>query len=130
MACLDTDFLIELLKGNSAAKKKSEELTATNEPLFITPLIAIELYRGIVKRANESVTEKMNELIDSLVILEFDKISCKKAAELIEWQKKAGNPIGDFDTLTAALAIRFNEKIVTKNIKHFGQFKELKVDEW
>lgn len=130
MACFDTEFLIELLKGNPAAEKKTFELINSGESTTITPLIAVELYRGIVQQTNPIASKKLEELLDTLDILEFDKLACKKAAELIERQKKLGKPVGDFDTLTAAIAIRHNEKIVSKNTKHFEQFNELKVEKW
>jgi len=46
MTCLDTDFIIDLLRRKPAAENKLEELTANGDKLTTTPLNASELYKG------------------------------------------------------------------------------------
>ncbi|HEY4700138.1 MAG TPA: hypothetical protein VIH27_07240 [Nitrososphaerales archaeon] len=43
MTCLDTDFIIDLLRRKPAAEKKLDDLTADGDRLTTTPLNASEL---------------------------------------------------------------------------------------
>ena len=46
MTCLDTDFIVDLLRRSPDAEKKLENLTSDGDRLNTTPLNASELYKG------------------------------------------------------------------------------------
>lgn len=46
MTCLDTDFVIDLLRRKPAAERKLEDLMVEGDKLTTTPLNASELYKG------------------------------------------------------------------------------------
>ncbi len=46
MTCLDTDFIIDLLRRKSDAERKLEELTSDGDRLTTTALNASELFKG------------------------------------------------------------------------------------
>jgi tRNA(fMet)-specific endonuclease VapC len=72
MTCLDTDFIIDLLRRKPAAESKLEEMTADGDKLTTTPLNASELYKGAYNSSWPiEEAKKVRHLLDTLDILEF-----------------------------------------------------------
>ncbi len=72
MTCLDTDFIIDLLRRKPAAEKKLEDLTADGDRLTTTPLNASELYKGVYNSSRPiEEAKKVRYLLETLDILEF-----------------------------------------------------------
>ncbi len=44
--------------------------------------------------------------------------------------ERKGEPIGEMDALIASVALAHNERIVTKNVKHFGRVEGLEIESW
>jgi tRNA(fMet)-specific endonuclease VapC len=44
--------------------------------------------------------------------------------------KERGELIGDIDTLVASIALANNEKLITRNIKHYNRIRELEIESW
>ena len=44
--------------------------------------------------------------------------------------KERGELIGDLDILVASIALANNEKLITRNIKHYNQIMELEIESW
>jgi len=127
MACLETDFLISLIRKDSAAVKKFLELEKKNEPLTVTPITASELFYGAAKSKKPEEKAKVESVLSLLDLLYFDLISARKCGELMAYFDNAGL-IGDLDTLTAGICVAHEEKIITRNIKHYSKAKNLKVE--
>ena len=130
MVCLETDFLVDLLRKKPDAIKKLEQLTKENAELTVTPITLTELFNGAFLHAQIEKIDLVEEICFSLKILSYDFLASKKAGELLARLEKQGEKIGDFDTITAGIAVRYGEKIITKNRKHFKKIKELKIESW
>ena len=74
--------------------------------------------------------EKIYALIESLVSLPLDKKSAFKAGEIDASLNKKGNKIDIEDVMIGAIAIINNEKLLTRNTKHFKRIKGLVVEEY
>ena len=48
MICLDSDFMISLLRGDEEAKKKSKDLEKADREIVTTAVNVFELFVGIV----------------------------------------------------------------------------------
>ncbi len=131
MTCLDTDFIIDLLRRKPAAENKLEELTADGDKLTTTPLNASELYKGAYKSSRPiEEAKKVRHLLDTLDILEFSTAASEAFGKLsIEFQRK-GNDIGDFDLLIASIALTNGEPLLTKNAKHFSKVPGLAIESY
>ncbi|VVB95615.1 tRNA(fMet)-specific endonuclease VapC [uncultured archaeon] len=131
MTCLDTDFIIDLLRRKSEAERKLEDLTAEGDKLTTTPLNASELYKGAYNSSRPiEEAKKVRHLLDTLDILEFSSAASETFGKLsIELQRK-GNDIGDFDLLIASIALTHGEPLLTKNAKHFSKVPGLAVESY
>ena len=70
MACLETTFLIDLLKGKTEAESVKDELEKIEPILFIPAPALMELWSGAnAGNVPDKEKEKIQNLINSLVIL-------------------------------------------------------------
>ena len=126
---LDTCFLIDLMRNNQSAVKKLEELNKKNETFLITSIIIFELYKGLF-RCNSHKTErnKIISLLSNQLIISFDEKSAEKAGEIEGYLNEQEIDIPD--SMIAGICLVKNEKLLTKNIKHFFKIKDLKIEEY
>ena len=122
MVCLDSDIIIDFLRGDKEAVKKILEFKGS-ETLSTTSINSFEIIRGSL-RLNY---EKGISFLNSLRILNFDFESSKKAAEIFEELRKKGESIDPLDLMIASIAIINNESLMTRNISHFARIKELEI---
>ncbi len=130
MYCLDTDFLAAVLRAEPEALRFAEGLEARNEELGTTPVTIAELFKGAALFGDEEKAEAVEGLLNNLDLLGFDAHAAKLAGTLLAAAKKKGLPLGDFDTVIGAIALRHEATLVTRNLKHFGRIPNLKIVEW
>jgi len=109
---LDTNILIEILKGNQDVVQKLEE---SNFSYAISSISVMELYYGALNKAELFKLQKFTSLFE---ILELNKTLSKIATELIFEYSKSHN-LDIPDSLIAATAIDYNLKLFTLNVKDF-----------
>lgn len=127
MVCLETDFLVDLLRCKKEAILKLEELVQSNSTISMTPISLTELFHGAFKSKKQEKIESVEKIMAGVELLDFDFFAAKKAGELIAFLEEKGEKIGDNDTITAAIAIRHGEEIITRNTKHFGKIPGLEI---
>ncbi|MDT7886962.1 MAG: type II toxin-antitoxin system VapC family toxin [Thermoproteota archaeon] len=125
--CLDTDILIDFLRGKERAVKYVESMRKSTR-LATTVINAFELYYGAYKYKKD--TEKLNEFLKSMEILPFTIIEAKKAAEIEANLESQGEVVGLKDVLISSIVISNNCTIVTGNVKHFNKIQGVKVESW
>ncbi len=131
MACLETDFLIDLLRNRPAAIQKLEQLTRDEESLVVTPISATELFECGAADQRHSEMDNVERILHTLHLLDFDILAAKKAGELLGDLSQKGQKIGDMDTITAGIALRHGETdLITKNKRHFEKIPGLKIVGW
>lgn len=127
---LDTTFLIDLLRGEDLdVKKKSEELDERFGIKSIASITIMELWRGALQSVHqEKERRKIDELLQSLVIHPFSEQEAKKSGEIEAELIKAGKIVDLEDIMIAGTALVRNEKVLTKNVKHFEHINGLFVE--
>jgi predicted nucleic acid-binding protein len=113
MILLDTDVLVECLRGSSAAKEWLS-LNA-NEAFRIPGVAAMELLAACHNRNDLARTQTFLAVFK---ILWPDSVEFLQAYELLATHRLASG-IGIPDCLIAASAIRHNARLFTFNLKHF-----------
>ena len=123
MAVLDTDILIEFLKGDSEVNDLLVRVSKS-EPLYTTYLNCYELLRGAL---SEDQSKEAEELLSNLVILNLDtsvvKFASKKYLEL----SKEGKRPPEFDHLIACICVVNDQRLLTKNVKDYCNYNELEL---
>ena len=126
MACLDTSFLIDLLRGKRNVFLLKDELDKTETRLTIASLSIMELWAGAIQTSSEKEKVKINQLLQSLEILPFDESSAKEAAEIEAELASKGLIVGTEDIMIAGIAKVNGEKVVTADA-HYTRIHGLKV---
>lgn len=112
MVCLDTTFLIDLIKKDSAALAK---LTSLKDQGICTTAISVaELYRGAwMSTKRESEKSKIQKILKSLEIISFDYMSASIYADL--YCQLKSNIIKEADLLIASMVISKSEVLLTRD---------------
>jgi len=126
MTVLDTNFLIYLLRNKDAAVVADffDDPKTTTITLF-------ELYYGAGRssKPQENIL-KINSLVKSVEILEFDEPAVRKAGEIQAGLMNSGIPIDIQDVLIAGIVMANKEELVTRDIDHFSRIQGLRCRSW
>lgn len=131
MVCLDTSFIVALIRRDPKAEKKLEDYVASEAKLSTTPITACELFKGAYRsKRRDMEVRKIRGILTHLEILNFSIDACERYGKLVNDLQLIGTPIGDLDTMIASLALTYNEPILTLDRKHFEKVPALVVETW
>lgn len=126
--CLDSNVIIDYLRGNENIIRLMDEARKAGNLLSICPIVYYEIVRGF-KIANASKQlEKFMSLYQTLSNLPFDMKVAEKAVEIYAQTHK--QMIEDNDIYIAAISMVNDCTLVTSNVKHFSRVEGLKFVNW
>lgn len=125
--CLDTDFLINFLRG-----KKEEtdfiKLHEADKHLATTYINLFELYHGAYKSSERQQNLKaIALLLNRITVLNLSEESVKKAGEISAALEKEGKSIEFRDLFIGTIAVVNSYPIKTGNIRHFSRIPGLHI---
>ncbi|AAB89764.1 MULTISPECIES: type II toxin-antitoxin system VapC family toxin [Archaeoglobus] len=127
MFCLETTFLIDLLRGRDEALKFYAKIR--DSKLYTTSISAWELLRGPKLIGKDKEFEVAVELLESLDVLPFSFNSAKIAVEIEKDLREKGMEVNLIDVLIASVAMEHSLKLVTRD-EHFSRIKGLEVERY
>ncbi|PLJ77401.1 MAG: hypothetical protein B7L53_06675 [Thermofilum sp. NZ13] len=125
---LDTDFLVEFLRGRSPAVTLMAKLRESGY-LATTVINAFELYWGAYK-FNGKRAEDVRKLLRRMVVLNMDERIAEKAGEEIAYLEQMGLPVDVRDLFTGVISREHGYAIITGNEEHFKRIRGLSVINW
>ena len=134
MACLDTSFLIDLIRSGASARRrratdKLRELLSRGEYLTTSRFNVAELLVGVYRSDDpERELRSVDALLQNLAVLEFGPEAARLFARITALLQQQGKPAGDMDVLIASTALVAGESLVTANPTHFRNIPGLTVD--
>jgi tRNA(fMet)-specific endonuclease VapC len=130
MKCVDTDFLIGVLRGKGDAERKMQELDEEGRQAT-TSVNAFELFYGAYKsREKGDNVRKTMSLLDRLDVLPLNLESSERAGEALASLANTGETIDFRDALIAGITLVNGLSLVTRNKEHFARIKGLKLEHW
>ena len=120
MTIVDTCFLIDLMKGDSGA----EQIAWNNKQLKTTAISSAEFLYGAKRSDKKNVYEISEKFIRFFPVLPFDAESAVVYALIAHSLSRTDRHISTFDELIAAIALRNNEPLVTRD-QHFAVIEGL-----
>ncbi len=130
MVCLDTSFLVDLLRGNQEAMAYLSQLQQTSEAVTVAAPTIFELVEAAELLRSPKEKLAIKQLLSSMTVLPLDNDAAWKAGELSASLVRGGQSIGHIDTLIGAIASTHNEMLITRNVKHFSRISGLKVEKY
>ena len=128
MTVFDTNFLVSLLRDRAGILKKEADLIENPKTTIIN---AYELYYGAKRSENpEDSLLKVDSLLKSVDILEFDKSAALMAADIHAKLVNSGKSLDIQDVLIAGIVMVHNEEILTRDNEHFSLINGLRWKRW
>jgi tRNA(fMet)-specific endonuclease VapC len=128
MRCVDTSFLIDVLRGEPRVRGLFEELNAGGE-FYTSSVAAFELLSGAFQlgKAREQAARL---LLSKFIILDLDLPAAEEAARIYAQCRREGKEIPADDALIAGIALSNGCSLVTNDSNHYKRVPGLKLTGW
>jgi tRNA(fMet)-specific endonuclease VapC len=130
---LDTSAVIALLKNEPAIFRKRLRRTVSKGPaIAVSSVVLYELWYGVARsaRRRENAERLRVFLSGGIAVSAFGEEDAMTAGELRAALEAAGTPIGPYDLLIAAQAVRSGAMLVTANVSEFARVPSLQWQDW
>ena len=130
---LDTNACIALINGKPVSVRHRFQKAIENGAQVNVSAVAIfELWYGVEKSAQkEANTNQLHTfLAGPIFVMSFEEEDAKNAGTIRSILEKAGRPIGAYDVLISAQAVRHRMTLVTANSREFSRVKGLVWEDW
>ncbi|CAN5478779.1 type II toxin-antitoxin system VapC family toxin [soil metagenome] len=127
---LDTNICIYLIRNRPAEVRKKFISYAVGD-IGISSITVAELWVGVEKnQQRDQAAFALEQFLQALNIADFDVQAAVLYGKIRAQLEKQGTPIGPFDILIAAHAIRLDATLITNNVRKFARVSGLKVENW
>ncbi len=130
---LDTNACIALINGEPAALwTRMRKATTAGGQILVSSIAVFELWYGVDKSAKKEFNRKRLEtfLAGPILVLPFEDADARVAGSVRAALEAMGKPIGAYDLLMAAQALRHQLTLVTANVSEFSRVKGLAWQDW
>jgi tRNA(fMet)-specific endonuclease VapC len=126
---LDTTTLSDLIRNPRRALV--QRLSATEPEARCTSIVvACELRFGARRKGSQVLTQRVQQLLDTLTVLPLDEPADQHYADIRAELVRAGTPIGSHDLFIAAHARSRDMTLVAHNVREFGRVAGLRAEDW
>ena len=127
----DTSFIIDIMKSNKEAIKKAEEIEKSGRNIAVTSISIFELFLGIgLSLKQDQERYKIARVLNGLSIISFDEDSAREAGRIFAQKRRKGSTIDPEDSMIAGICAKRNEILITRNLKHFSDIENLKIESY
>ena len=125
--CLDTNVIIDILRGDQETVNKINELERSNM-LATTFINLFELYSGVfLSSKKEENFNKIENFLPKLILINLSHLSTLIGGQINANLKTRGQIVESRDLLIASITIAEGFALLTKNKKHFENIPGLKL---
>lgn len=126
---LDTNALSALIRNPRGTLM--QRLAGTEPEAVCTSIVvACELRFGAHRKGSDALTQRVEQLLDTLAVLPLDPPADVHYADIRATLERAGTPIGSHDLFIAAHARSRGMTLVTQNTREFARVPGLRVEDW
>jgi tRNA(fMet)-specific endonuclease VapC len=130
---LDTNACIALINGRDhAAREHFNAERAAGQAIQVSSIAEFELWYGVGKSQHrDRNAERLRTFFKGPIdVMAFDSEDAEAAGLVRADLETKGRPIGPYDLLIAAQAVRRNLTLVTANHTEFSRIKDLDWVDW
>ena len=130
---LDTNSVVAVLRNRPAGVRvRLRQSFAEGAAVAISSVVLFELWYGVARseRRQENAERVRIFLSGSVGVLAFQEEDAARAGELRAGLERVGTPIGPYDLLIAAQALRTGSTLVTANAAEFARVAGLRWEDW
>jgi tRNA(fMet)-specific endonuclease VapC len=129
----DTNAVIALLKNHPPnVRSRLRRAVSEGASIAVPSVVLYELWYGVARsaRRNENAERLRVFLSGDINIVPFDDEDAAAAGDLRAALEAARTPIGPYDLLIAAQALRSGTTLVTANVSEFARVRGLLWQDW
>ena len=127
----DTSFLVDIMKSDKDAIRKADEIEKTGNTIAVTSISIFELFVGAnLSIKQEQERNKITRILNGLSIISFDEDSAREAGRIFAQKRRNGLVIDPEDSMIAGICSRRNEILITRNIKHFQDIENVRIESY
>lgn len=130
---LDTNAIVAVLRGRPVSvRRRLRASMAKHAELAVSSVALFELWYGVAcsDRPEDNAERLRIFLSGDLRVLDFGHDDARIAGEVRASLESAGTPIGAYDLLMAAQALRHDATLVTVNSREFARVRGLRWVDW
>lgn len=130
---LDTNVCVAIINGRTEiVRSRFDSALGGGSGVFVSSVVVFELWYGVGKSVHieKNALKVASFLGSSVQIVDFDAEDARVAGLQRVVLEKVGKPIGAYDLLIAAQAVRRNWILVTANVSEFSRIADLKWQDW
>ena len=130
---LDTNAVIAILKSQPAGVRgRLRRAVSRRASIGVSSVVLYELWYGVARseRRRDNAERLRVFLSGNIDVVPFDEQDAVTAGDLRATLENAGTPIGPYDLLIAAQALRSGATLVTANISEFARVRGLAWQDW
>jgi tRNA(fMet)-specific endonuclease VapC len=131
---LDTNAVIAVLKNQPAGVRHRLRRARSEDGavIAVSSVVLYELWYGVARsEGRRENAERLRVFLSADIrVLPFDEEDAVAAGDLRALLESAGSPIGPYDLLIAAQALRAGATIVTANASEFARVGGLSWQDW
>lgn len=130
---LDTNVVIGLLNNRpTIVRERFRQALSRRSSIAVSSIVLFELRYGAARSQQPSDNNNRIRafLSGSIEVLPFGDDDAAKAGALRAVLESRGTPIGPYDLLIAAQALRRADILVTANFAEFSHVPDLKLQDW
>ncbi|MCS6920046.1 MAG: PIN domain-containing protein [Fimbriimonadales bacterium] len=127
---LDTDVVIEVIRGDTALATHLIQVQQAGEPVYLHALSYYETKRGLLRAAATRQIHAFERLCQALPLITLTPESLDIAAQIYADLSDTGQVLGDADILIASSAIAEGLTVVSRNLRHYTRIPNLRVVSW
>ncbi len=128
---LDTNVLSDFVRGEAGVVSRLKR--EASRDLAVSAITEMEVEYGLAKAPSSFSKRKrdgMRVLLNLVVVLPFEREDARAAGQLRASLAADGTPIGAYDVLLAACALRHGLRLVTHNTREFARVGGLSIEDW
>jgi tRNA(fMet)-specific endonuclease VapC len=133
MYLLDTNAVIAVLKNQPVGvRRRLRRARLEGASIAVSSVVVFELWYGVARsgRRTENAERLRVFLSADVSVLPFNEEDARVSGDLRARLERAGTPVGPYDLLIAAQALRTGVTIVTANVSEFGRVSGLSWQDW
>ena len=130
---LDTNAVIALLTNRpTTVRERLRREASASLSIGISSIVLFELWYGVARSQHRAQnTERLRTfLAGNISIVHFEEEDAAIAGDLRAELERSGTPIGPYDLLIAAQALRAGTILVTANVAEFRRVRGLVWEDW
>jgi len=112
---VDSNFVIDALRGVPSALAKSKEIDGRQEAKFLSTPVLYEISAGLLFTRSRSEEAAFRKMVSRFAVLQFDIPSAIKAAEMRAELMRLGKVKGHIDVMIAGIASAGGHTLVSRD---------------